>query len=486
MVGLGPKELNVRTVLHTTLHRTVDWCKAVRVTINMLPDLVLLKIFEFYKGRKIDAWHTLVHVCRQWQIIVFGSPRRLDLRLRCRASTPVRTKLDVWPPLPIFVGATWDEPEKSGWGMDNIVAALERNDRISGVAVSNILSSDFEELLAAMQKPFPALKLLEMSTGSITVPTIPASFLGGSAPCLQSLYLNGFPFPRLPNFLFSAPHLVHLSLLRIPDSGYFSPEALAAGLSTLTRLECFIMTSESPQFCSGLNSRHLPLQTRSLLPVLTELQFRGVDKYLEDLVARIDAPLLNELEIAFIHQQMPATSQLTQFIYRTPKLKAQGEARVTFSRWDVSVKFPQKFDGNIHLGILCTLTDEQLSALPLVCGSSAGRALVPTVERLYVLPHRDSPLLWRDNIENGRRLNLLCPFFAVKSLYISREFMPWIAPALQELVGERATEVLPALQNLYLETLASIPVQEAIGQFVAARQLSGHPIAVFYWEYERD
>jgi hypothetical protein len=50
-------------------------------------------------------------------------------------------------------------------------------------------------------------------------------------------------------------------------------------------------------------------------------------------------------------------------------------------------------------------------------------------------------------------------------------------PALQE--------VLPALQNIFLEGLQpSGPVQEDLGKFVAARQLSGHPIAVSPWERE--
>jgi len=58
-----------------------------------------------------------------------------------------------------------------------------------------------------------------------------------------------------------------------------------------------------------------------------------------------------------------------------------------------------------------------------------------------------------------------------------------VAPALQELAGERATEVLPALQNLFLRTLGrqpSGPVKEAIGQFIATRQPYGHPVTVHY------
>jgi len=58
-----------------------------------------------------------------------------------------------------------------------------------------------------------------------------------------------------------------------------------------------------------------------------------------------------------------------------------------------------------------------------------------------------------------------------------------MAPALRELVGERATEVLPALLSLLLENiLPSRKVGEAIRQSVDPRRLSGHSIAVSHWE----
>jgi hypothetical protein len=77
---------------------------------------------------------------------------------------------------------------------------------------------------------------------------------------------------------------------------------------------------------------------------------------------------------------------------------------------------------------------------------------------------------------------LFLPFTAVKDLYISKQFAPGIAAALQELVGGTITEVLPGLQNIFVESLErSGPFQESIGQFVAARQLSGHPIAIPNW-----
>jgi hypothetical protein len=107
------------------------------------------------------------------------------------------------------------------------------------------------------------------------------------------------------------------------------------------------------------------------------------------------------------------------------------------------------------------------------------------LEDLLIYKTQDWLPDWQDNTENMLWLELLHPFTAVKHLYLSKEFAPRIVPALQELVGARTTEVLPALQNIFLEELQSSgPIQEGIGRFVGARRLSGHPMTVSLWERE--
>jgi hypothetical protein len=104
------------------------------------------------------------------------------------------------------------------------------------------------------------------------------------------------------------------------------------------------------------------------------------------------------------------------------------------------------------------------------------------VEDLYI-EHQYSQLVWNtDAIENTQWLQLLLPFTAVKNLYLSKEFAPGFAVSLQELVGGRITEMLPSLQNIFVEGLEpSGHFQENIEQFVAARQHFGHPIAISLW-----
>jgi hypothetical protein len=216
------------------------------------------------------------------------------------------------------------------------------------------------------------------------------------------------------------------------------------------------------------------------------LEFTGASEYLEDLVARFDAPLLDDWEITFFHQLIYDTPQLTRLISRTPMFKSLDKACVEFSNGGVSVSllWPfDRFDGWLYLRISCRQSDWQLSSMAQVCSTSFSQILIPTVERLVIQNQLSPPRSWQDDIENSQWLELLRSFAAVKKLYISKEFMPRIAPALQEFVGERVIEVLPTLQSLFLEeTLPSGPVEEAVGQFIAARQLAGHPVAVSRWE----
>ena len=175
----------------------------------MLPDVVLLKIFDFcldedVEDEDIEEWHTLVHVCRNWRNVVFGSPHRLNLQLYCTATTPVRQMLDIWPLLPIIIEAYSIDK----WDNDNIIAALEHNDRISKLVIFDIQSSETEKALAALQKPFPALTYLQFELKAELAQVFPASFLGGFVPALQSLVLEHIPFPGLPKLLLSATHLV--------------------------------------------------------------------------------------------------------------------------------------------------------------------------------------------------------------------------------------------------------------------------------------
>ncbi|KAI0276748.1 hypothetical protein BGY98DRAFT_984119 [Russula aff. rugulosa BPL654] len=442
---------------------TADACDTGRVTIDMLPEDALLVMFGFYlddsdsksKATSINGWHTLVHVCQKWRNVVFGSPQRLNLQLHCTPKTPATRMLDMWPPLPIVIHHFDLQTDTSSeWGMDNIITALKHNDRVCQIALKPIPGWQWGKFRAAMSHPYPELTHLRLKADDEreTPPVAPDSFLGGSTtgtPNLRFLWLERIPYPGLPNVLLSAADLVDLRLWDIPHSGYISPDAMVICLT-------------------ARENQRRPLSTRSVLPALTRIWFRGSSEYLDDLVAQIDAPLLNGFFICFFHQLIFDTPELAQFISRTPTLKLHKQSQMLcFSDWGASVIFLREgtSDKALQLGILCEQPDGQLSSL----GKSAP-------QHLSVLEETLSPPHWKDDIENSQWLKLLHPFTAVKNLYLSKEFAPRIASSLQELVGERATEVLPALQELSLEKIyPSRPVQKAIGKFVEARRLSNLP-----------
>jgi hypothetical protein len=425
----------------------------------------------------------LVHVCRRWRSLVFRSPRRLHLRLYCTPETPAKDKLDVWPALPLTVRGKMTISS----GTDNLIAALGQSIRVYGISLRYLARWQFENIMAAMQVPFPMLTLISMRLTSHdeTLSAIPNSFLGGSAPSLRFFRLDGIPFPGLPNLLLSANHLDTLSLENIPHFGYISPEAIVALISALSSLEELGLGFRSPQSRPEWQTQSPPLPKCSILPALKEFYFKGVTEYLEELVTRIDTPQLDRMHITFFNQIDFDCPRLAQFIDSTPTLRALDEARVQFFDSTTRVKLRYRtsqsdLDG-LTIAISCGEPDWQLSSIEQVCNFSLHP--ISTVEDLYI-ERRYSQLIWKgDGIENTLWLELLLPFTAVKNLCLSKEVAPGIAATLEELVGSRITEVLPRLQNIFVEGLEpSGPFQKKIGRFVAARRLSGHPIAISVWD----
>jgi hypothetical protein len=408
------KKLGLLTSYHGAQDSaTTSDCRDVgRVTIDMLPDLALLELFNFYVNEvgPIEKWHTLVHVCRRWRRVVFGSPRRLGLQLFCTARKPVREMLDVWPPLPIVI--------RHGCyplNMDNIVAALKHTDRVCEIRLWPVPSSQWENVLVAMQQSFPELTDLKIQSKDETSSVVPNSFLGGFAPRLRSLRFERIPFPGLPNLLLSATGLIKISLQKIPHSGYISPEVMVICLSTLPSLTELELSFISPPSRPIRESRRPPPLTLLVLPALRHFVFVGISEYLEDLVARIDSPLLDSLQIKFFHQLIFDTPQLTRFISRTPELQARNEARIVISYSCASVLVPGVVGRGLRLEISCRPSDWQLSSLAQLCSSSFPRTLISSLERLYIYDDEYSLLLWQDDIENSQWLELLQPFTAVES-----------------------------------------------------------------------
>ena len=105
-------------VLSTAHPDNADWRDVGKVTIDVVPDLALIEIFDFYMAealgsdpfrRNKEAWMILAHVCRKWRYVVFGSPFRLNVRLHFRAWSSVQVMLDTWPPFLIDIWGSGSE-----------------------------------------------------------------------------------------------------------------------------------------------------------------------------------------------------------------------------------------------------------------------------------------------------------------------------------------------------------------------------------------
>ena len=129
-----------------------------RMSIDVLPDVALLEIFDFHlKDRCRDdpdqfndpftfmrwpwAWKPLVHVCRKWRNVVLGSPLRLNLRLYCKPhesrARALRESMAIWPSLPIVVSDNCDKIRDNETWMDSIVAVFELSAQRSRMSIGN-------------------------------------------------------------------------------------------------------------------------------------------------------------------------------------------------------------------------------------------------------------------------------------------------------------------------------------------------------------
>jgi len=404
------------------------------------------------------------------------TPEGLNLQLVCTGGTPVRKMLGIWPALPIYVRVNGGVDVLN----DNVFAALEKHDRICTVDIYNVSDDVLKELVGAMQVTFPVLMDLDLHSPDDTAP-LPESLLGGSAPNLRSLFLVNTAFPALPKLLLSSPGLVSLSLLGIPHSGYISSDAMADCLSSLTRLETLEIDFEYSQLRRHRASQRPPPLTRSVLPVLTTLHLGGVTEYLEQILAHIEAPLLGYVYIRFLDPPIFDISQIASCIGRTGTFEAFDQAYMHFRRQNYFnvVLSSRKGTGGKML-TLSLLWNDSGWVLRVLTWDTCDRFFKP-----FDLCDPEGSVLpsWAKNMGNAPWLRLVRFFTAVECMYMTQGLAVCVAPALQELTGPRVTEVLPMLRNIFVERLDSLgPVQEALGQFVAARQLlSGHPVDVQCW-----
>jgi hypothetical protein len=388
--------------------------------------------------------------------------------------------LGIWPAFPIDVDFSL---HPNILHEDNILAAFKQLDRVCHVRLT-LSDSQVGRIATPMQEPFPVLKCLYITSlfWCEVVPTLPAGFLGGSAPRLQAIGLCSIPYPALPTLLSSTSDLVKLELKNIPLTGYISPSAMVASLAALQKLEIFVMEFH-PYDSRPDRIGPFPV-TRTVLPALTHFVFRGTSEYLEDFVGRIDGPRLNHISITTLYRpvgfQVP---QLSRFVDHSvgPKLSQCKHAEVLFSHRflyrTVTLKSSHRPDDPdqdrttiiSYEGIdwATTPVSQVLSQFPVTLSNVVHLQIKCTPEKY---PSVYDSLSWIVSW-----FDLFRQFSAMQTLLVPGQVSAFVAnilgrPSITEVM---MTEGLPSLELLCLEEPC-----RSVDKFIAARQLSGHPVTV--------
>ncbi|KAH8994153.1 hypothetical protein EDB86DRAFT_3078357 [Lactarius hatsudake] len=454
------------------LHGTGPICQ--QVTIQMLSDDILLDIFRHYLDLTPHIWPTLACVCQRWRQIVFASPLGLNLRLYCTYGTRVLKSLDCWPALPIIVqyGGLPDLDPPSPEDDDNIMAALKQSGRVNSISLT--VTSSLVGRLSAISEPFSELEELVLLSRDAMQLTLPSTFWLG--PRLRTLQLTRIALPSLPQLLSHSHDLVDIQLHDIPRGGYFSPEAFANALSGMTHLRILSLHFLSlPPRRNYLSLPPLPGE-RVVLSALTSLKYRGTSKYLDSLVARIDAPGLGNIDITFFSQPTMDASQLGLFIERTGIHAPLSRAEVQTSEHAISISFTGSSTSTpLRLQISCKQLDWQLSSMAQVCDQFSPFLSLVNNLRINSTQSSSGP----DDADGGQWLELIRAFGGATDFPVAGELTTAILCALG-LVEDGNTIVLPSLRHLHIEDPMAMdnPSWDGLLSFIALRSLSGHPLQV--------
>jgi hypothetical protein len=401
--------------------------------------------------------------------------------------------LDIWPELPLYIS---NHDHLSDDSTDDVVAALRLNHRVSGIRLEGVPDSGWGTFWPPLKgHPFPVLTHLWIN------PFVPIKFsrsllLGGSAPRLQEINFSLVAFSALPTLLLSATNLVILRYDLVPRGGYISPQAMVNALSALVRLRSLSLTFR--RFLPPLDRAikiPSPHHMRTLLPALRHLSFQGFSEYMEVLVAHTDAPLLECVDLTLFHQEVLEISELAKFIRRSDKLLLADRAEVTYDHEFISITLaeersllvkrnPSICHKSLWLALECHQWDFRPSYLAHFCASC-----LPTISNFKILcirgPTGNADHTWWRVIDDDVDvpwLEVLRLFNTVKHLCLFDNFAYWVAQGLTGLPAEWVTEVLPAMDAVFIESLdPSGPAMEAISEFAKARQLSGHPVSIYDW-----
>jgi hypothetical protein len=468
-----------------------------KTSIHTLDDDSLLNIFYFCRPALLDEdevdpgqilrggnwvrerwWYTLVQVCRRWQYRVLASASYLGLSLRCTCRTPVADMLAHSPPLPLVIDYISQDCDIEAEEEEGIMLALQHQGRVRRIRLSMPMPiSKLQKLISAIDGEFPMLEYLYVASevkhdSGLTLPT---TIL---APNLRHLVLKDFAFPIGPPLLKTAPGLVTLSLMDIHSSDSFiHPNDLLQQISLLPQLETLGISVHSPVPSSDVEMQLMdaPIKSHATLHNLRWFAFGGASAYLEALLPSMAMPLLERLQIWFLHQSNFSVPCLLQFMDAAQNFRF-GSAKFHFSdQFLDAFVYPYEDTAmyNFNLEIPCRyLRPKIVSATQIF---HALRPVISGVEHLTL----ESSCVERMKRRNGayrQWREFLGLFGNVKTLRVEKDYLRQISGTLRIGGGGSHTELLPELKKLELN--ASRVVGNSFDTFIDARKNAGHPVVL--------
>ena len=468
-------------------------------SIDVLPDDVLLEVFDFCRLNNVLAWNhqgwfKLAHTCGRWRHIIFSSPTRLDLQLCCTYGSPAADMLSHFPQLHLIIDYGRRRPLPAQ-DENGVLLALQHHDRIRYIDMH--ISSDFAELLfAVMNGPFSVLEHLalcvvypdvdedESEGNEPDPPQLPPTF---QAPHLQYLDLNrvgNLGEKGLP-LLTSLSGLVSLTLIGIPVSFYLPIEYLASRLSLMPQLEYlgleFVYYVPSDDI-----GKELVNPKQISLPNLSEIYFKGDSSYLEGIAARIIAPLLMNFSATFLTEPSSTLLHLSRLLSSALQLRLPA-ASIKFSGTRVDdpnlamcmASSERTLDLFPHFAPFrivfpCQALDVQVASAERIC--SVLTPMLSAVEKLHLNLDGGRWNPWDDinDIENSTWHNLMRPFRKVEKLQIDSGLIDDMSRALCPNDNGPTVDILPELRKLTRPDYTRIG--EAFDKFIATRREAGQHI----------
>jgi hypothetical protein len=343
-------------------------------------------------------------------------------------------------------------------------------------------------IVEVTQKRCQALEIIRITVEDPTELSVLAGngFLGGSAPHLREIKLDGiaFPFPEIRQVLSSTNNLVELHLSNIPNDAYFSPNDLVTGLSTLFQLKRLTIDFHSPTPSPPPSMTRPPSQCTTL-PSLISLDFHGASGYLEEFVARIESPALCNFTIRLFNfdDNCFEIPQFCQLIHCLNVPWSPARVTVKHSVDFVGVDFVGDFfeEGKpssknyCFLGTSCRKLDWQLSFVSQIFSQLS--PFLSSVHSLDIQSGNERPATEEEVVDSTQWLECFRPFTHVTHVYVCVKHAPGIFEALG--AEDTTAEVLPDLTSLHLSGYhRRQDVKKVARLFITTRRLSGRTVSL--------